>query len=105
MQRGWARGVMRGGTFDDEVERWSYPSSGGPIIVAALGRELQKAKRSRQELKSASRSPGSGKAQKLKGDFSTGSPLVYCGLVLHLHLTGTRGCEGVILKPALFSRT
>lgn len=21
------------------------------------------------------------------------APLVYCGLILHLHLTGTRGCE------------
>jgi hypothetical protein len=61
MQRGWARGVMRGGTFEDEVERWSYPSSGGPIIVAALGRELQKAKRSRQELNLHHAHPAPGK--------------------------------------------
>jgi hypothetical protein len=52
---------MRGGTFEDEVERWSYPSSGGPIIVAALGRELQKAKRSRQELNLHHAHPAPGK--------------------------------------------
>lgn len=75
MQRGWARGVMRGGTFDDEVERWSYPSSGGPIIVAALERELQKPKRSRQELNPhhAHPAPVKHKSRRISAQVSNGS--------------------------------